>query len=678
MTDSTDSPDGTASRRSVLKVAGGAVAASAMVAAGSSSGSAAPGSYTEEWWDGEMYKKYVPSTYDGSQAVPCLMMLHGCTQTPDEIKNVTRFNEVAEDHGFIVLYPEQTTGIYDCWQWFNDANSTRGNGEARDFVGILNQEKDRENIDDKRCYLAGFSAGGAMVPNVLAEYADVWAAGAIHSGTMYDVAESQTEGNNVISDSDCSTGTSSDPQVEGEHAYDRMVDFGIARPLPTIVFHGTDDTTVYPCNGEEAAEQATETADLAWDGSDDGDVDYTVDDRKTGSGSSLSYTEYEYHDPDGHDVVDHYVVDGMTHAWSGGADGYSYSAPGGPDASRILWEYFTNWTLDGHASGNSAPTADVQASDTTVSTGETVDFDGSGSSDPDGSIASYGWDFDDGSTATGETTSHSWDSTGTYSVVLTVTDDDGATDTASVDVDVGSGTTTHVVDGFEDDDGLSDYDRDAHESSPYLNNYFVDTTDSGGYDATPPEGSYDLGSYSDDAENHSFVHTYSFDDGGEEPNTLPRPDDYVTYYTQTDYLDGYGAYADASQVRTWFFYGVQDAATKYGVEVSMPGAAAHADEVRLLRFDGNGAYPSDATELAAASGVGLDYAGNWYEVRVDWTSGGDHAVEVVDVDGGDGTVASLSATDDSYGAGGIGFMKTGGPSDGLYSLGYWDHVTVER
>ncbi|MFD1686725.1 malectin domain-containing carbohydrate-binding protein [Halobellus litoreus] len=94
---------------------------------------------------------------------------------------------------------------------------------------------------------------------------------------------------------------------------------------------------------------------------------------------------------------------------------------------------------------NQAPNASVTASATNVETGQTIDFDASGSNDSDGSIASYEWDFDDGTTATGPTPSHSYDSAGTYTVELTVTDDDGATDTATTTVTVAEPTTSSIL-----------------------------------------------------------------------------------------------------------------------------------------------------------------------------------------------------------------------------------------
>jgi PKD repeat protein len=90
---------------------------------------------------------------------------------------------------------------------------------------------------------------------------------------------------------------------------------------------------------------------------------------------------------------------------------------------------------------NEDPTAAFDATPSAAEVGEPVSFGASASSDADGSIASYEWEFGDGDTATGESATHAYDSPGDYDVTLTVTDDDGATDTVTQTVSVSEPAT---------------------------------------------------------------------------------------------------------------------------------------------------------------------------------------------------------------------------------------------
>jgi poly(hydroxyalkanoate) depolymerase family esterase len=433
-------------RRTILKAIG--VAASSIGATATTSTLAgASGSYTRHSYGGLEYTKYVPDAVDGSTPVPLVVMLHGCTQNADDFATGTRMNQVADENDFIVIYPEQSSNRHynNCWQWFNDRNTTRGQGEIAIIEGMVDEVKADHSIDGSNVYAAGLSAGGAMVPNLIAEYADVFSGGGIHSGLEYDAVEDETSG--VLALTQCSA---KDPQTAGTDAYDSMESHGNTALLPTIVFHGSNDNTVYPCNGEDATEQATQTNDLAYDGADDDAIDYSSDYTYSDCSNPKCVSVYEYHDPNGQSVVEYWEVSGMSHAWSGGDASGSYTDPDGPDASRAMWAFFADDPSDpGDDPENAVPTAEGRASPNSAAPGETITFDASNSSDPDGSIASYEWDFDDGTTATGETVTHSYDGTGEKIVELTVTDDAGATGTDTVTVEV-------VEEGFDGYCGTDD------------------------------------------------------------------------------------------------------------------------------------------------------------------------------------------------------------------------------
>jgi subtilisin family serine protease len=95
----------------------------------------------------------------------------------------------------------------------------------------------------------------------------------------------------------------------------------------------------------------------------------------------------------------------------------------------------------GFIGGGGTPNQPPVASFTYNCTGLTCSFNGSASSDPDGSIAIWAWTFGDGSTATGATTSHTYASSGTRTVMLTVTDNQGATGSTSQSVTVTAPST---------------------------------------------------------------------------------------------------------------------------------------------------------------------------------------------------------------------------------------------
>jgi PKD repeat protein len=129
-----------------------------------------------------------------------------------------------------------------------------------------------------------------------------------------------------------------------------------------------------------------------------------------------------------------------------GSSTHTIATPIGPVLDRF------NVTIDDGSGGggtpdNNPPHASFEYSCTEL----TCEFDASSSSDSDGTITGYDWDFGDVATGTGVTTSHTYADFGTYTVSLTVTDDDGVGSTTSQDVTLtapGAPGTMHVGDLF--------------------------------------------------------------------------------------------------------------------------------------------------------------------------------------------------------------------------------------
>lgn len=293
------------------------------------------------WISGEHaereYKLYVPASY-GDRPAPLVVMLHGCTQTPETFADSTRMNSHAEDGGFLVLYPAQKLSANPtrCWNWFTPRNQARGSGEPAEVVGIVEQVSRQYSIDPKRVYVAGLSAGASMSAILAACYPDVFAAAAIHDGTMYKAASSLVEAQKVMV-----SGKAPDPERLGAEAWA----CGGKRPLPVpvMVWHGQGDNVVNRDNAELVVRQFIALNDLADDGKSNGSAKEAAN-TKSGTvdgGHRYTVTSYRYR---GRPLVEYYEVAEMGHAWSGGKDSLMFSDGKGPDASLLIWNFFKQFS----------------------------------------------------------------------------------------------------------------------------------------------------------------------------------------------------------------------------------------------------------------------------------------------------------------------------------------------
>jgi poly(hydroxyalkanoate) depolymerase family esterase len=263
------------------------------------------------------YKIYVPACHSG-QALPLVVMLHGCKQGIDDFAAGTRMNVLAEERGFLVVYPAQASKANgsNCWNWFQPEHQQREGGEPSLIAEITREVMSEYRVDPQRVYVAGLSAGGAMAAIMGTTYPDLYAAVGIHSGLAYaaagDVASAfaAMHGNNP--------NRKRTPRREAS-----------AAAMPTIVFHGDNDTTVHPSNGEDVIAQAMSAS-----------ISGASHTAERGDASGRAYTRTTYRDAAGKPVTEHWLVHGAAHAWSGGSREGSYTDPRGPDASREMVRFF--------------------------------------------------------------------------------------------------------------------------------------------------------------------------------------------------------------------------------------------------------------------------------------------------------------------------------------------------
>lgn len=256
------------------------------------------------------YKVYTPSGYSG-QPLPLVVMLHGCTQSPDDFAAGTRMNELAEAHMFIVVYPAQTqaANMSKCWNWFNARDQQRDGGEPAIIAGITGDVMREFTVDAGRVYVAGLSAGGAAATIMGATHPDLYAAIGVHSGLMCGAASDLPSALNAMR--------------QGAPAARKNA----GSTVPTIVFHGDRDSTVHAVNGEQVMAQA---------GAGSAPATHVIHGEEAG----VSYTQTVESDEAGRPVREHWVLHGAGHAWSGGSRQGSYADETGPDASREMVRFF--------------------------------------------------------------------------------------------------------------------------------------------------------------------------------------------------------------------------------------------------------------------------------------------------------------------------------------------------
>jgi poly(hydroxyalkanoate) depolymerase family esterase len=273
------------------------------------------------------YKLFIPSRYQG-KPIPLIVMLHGCTQSPDDFAAGTRMNFLAEEQNCFVAYPEQPSAANQakCWNWFRTDDQKRGGGEPSLIAGITRQIMRDYSIDSKRVYVAGLSAGGAAAAIMAATYADLYAAVGIHSGLACGAASDLPSAFMAMRQ-----GGASEAATE------------VGSPVPTIVFHGDRDTTVHPDNGDQILEQSAKATSPA---------------TKVLRGrvpDGHAYTRTIVTDRSGLMISEHWNIHGGGHAWSGGSPAGSYTDPRGPDATKEMLRFFLARKLSGNGACHSSP-----------------------------------------------------------------------------------------------------------------------------------------------------------------------------------------------------------------------------------------------------------------------------------------------------------------------------------
>ena len=291
------------------------------------------------------YAVYVPEGYRGDNAMPLVVVLHGCNTSTDQQAAASRYDAIAQQHRFVVLYPDvdavdETHGR--CWRGlWNPMAEGRGRGDAGAIARMTRLVIARWHIDRTRVYVIGISAGAFETSILGADYPDLYAAIGVHSGAAYSGGEPVCLGANQ-SGAETDALASAALSAMGPRA----------RVMPVIVFHGDSDATVpYRC-GQQTVAQWLRTDDLALGDKRRPALSSTPSISHAVVPGGHAYTVASYLDGPRCPAAELWTIHGMGHYWSGGsADPASsrYSDPKGPSAAASSWAFFSRWMLSGRA-----------------------------------------------------------------------------------------------------------------------------------------------------------------------------------------------------------------------------------------------------------------------------------------------------------------------------------------
>jgi poly(hydroxyalkanoate) depolymerase family esterase len=276
------------------------------------------------------YKVYAPVVKRDAPC-PMIVMLHGCTQFADDFAAGTQMNRLADEHGFLVVYPEQAAhaNASKCWNWFRATDQLRGAGEPSLIAGIVREVAQRHGADPHRIFVAGLSAGAAMAVVLGETYPELFAGVGAHSGLPYGSAHDIPSAMAAMKG-----GRSGLPGLKGVPGEAGGNSRKAVQAIPLIVFHGDRDHTVQQTNGEAIVLQA-QAAHAREAGAD---MRMTL---VTGVASGGRHFSRAVHaDAQGQVRIESWTLHGAGHAWSGGHASGSHTDRAGPDASAEMVRFF--------------------------------------------------------------------------------------------------------------------------------------------------------------------------------------------------------------------------------------------------------------------------------------------------------------------------------------------------
>ena len=237
-------------------------------------------------------KCYIPAQV--AQKPALVVVLHGCTQTADGYDHGAGWSQLADDHDFILLFPEQQRSNNPnlCFNWFSRADNVRDRGETLSIRQMIGTMIDAHGIDTSRIFITGLSAGGAMTSILLASYPELFAGGAIIAGLPFGAASNVQQALEAMRAPDTLSGDQLGDRVRSASDH--------AGPWPRVaIWHGAADQTVKSSNADAILAQWLSVHEL---------------DEAPNSTEDISGHRYRiWHDAKGRALIEDYRITGMGH-----------------------------------------------------------------------------------------------------------------------------------------------------------------------------------------------------------------------------------------------------------------------------------------------------------------------------------------------------------------------------
>jgi poly(hydroxyalkanoate) depolymerase family esterase len=260
------------------------------------------------------YRLYVPAVDAGP--MPLVVALHGCWQTPEDFARGTRLNEAAERRHLLVLYPLQTQreNPTRCWNWFEPAQLDAG--ETGQLVEVVRHVMATQPVSADRVAVLGLSAGGYMAVNLVCVAPDLFTAGVgVAAGGAYRC------GTGPLGAVECMRGQGLGGDAAAAACRTRMG--ARARPVRASLWQGDADSVVNPTNLDALVEMFRRLDALP-----------AMPAQRLDGGVHAVWT-----DARGRAMLEHWLVPGMGHAWSGGDPRGTNTYPAGPDATERVLDF---------------------------------------------------------------------------------------------------------------------------------------------------------------------------------------------------------------------------------------------------------------------------------------------------------------------------------------------------